>query len=348
MTDSLTKILFLADTHLGFDLPIHPRINRRRRGPDFFENFNRALEPALRGEVDLVVHGGDIFYRSRVPAVHVTGAFEPILKIAEQGTPVFIVPGNHERSRIPHSLFAKHPNIHIFDRPKTFTSNSRGATLSLSGFPYHRNDIRNYFKTLVDQTGIHQTEADVSILCIHQIVEGAKVGPRNYTFRTNSDVIKGREIPRGFAAVLCGHVHRAQVLSSDLSGKPLESPVLYPGAIERTSVAEKDEEKGYFIIRLAPSSRRGGSLLSYSFVRLPTRPMYDIPIDVIGLDNGALRSRLVKIISSLDPDGVVRVKVHGPFSEQTHPVLNAASLRSLAPPTMNIHLAHNVPSQPQR
>lgn len=42
----LTRILFVSDTHLGFDLPRKPRIARRRRGPDFFDNFNRALEPA--------------------------------------------------------------------------------------------------------------------------------------------------------------------------------------------------------------------------------------------------------------------------------------------------------------
>jgi DNA-3-methyladenine glycosylase len=40
------RILFLADTHLGFDLPERPRVDRRRRGPDFFANFVRALEPA--------------------------------------------------------------------------------------------------------------------------------------------------------------------------------------------------------------------------------------------------------------------------------------------------------------
>ena len=64
----MIRILFLADTHLGFDYPFRPRVQRRRRGPDFFRNFDLALQPAHRGEVDLVVHGGDIFYRSKIPA----------------------------------------------------------------------------------------------------------------------------------------------------------------------------------------------------------------------------------------------------------------------------------------
>ena len=67
MASSRLRVLLLADTHLGLDLPLRPRVDRRRRGPDFFANTARALEPALRGEVGLVVHGGDLLYRSHRP-----------------------------------------------------------------------------------------------------------------------------------------------------------------------------------------------------------------------------------------------------------------------------------------
>ncbi len=61
----MLRVLLLADTHLGFDLPWKPRVERRRRGPDFFANYRRALAPARRGEVDLVVHGGDVLFGSK-------------------------------------------------------------------------------------------------------------------------------------------------------------------------------------------------------------------------------------------------------------------------------------------
>ena len=115
------KVLFLSDTHLGFDMPFRPRVRKRRRGPDFFENFHRALEPALKREVDCVVHGGDILFRSKVPAALVEMAFHPLRKVAELGIPVFVVPGNHERSQIPYGLLASDPNIHIFDSPKSYS-----------------------------------------------------------------------------------------------------------------------------------------------------------------------------------------------------------------------------------
>ncbi|NIQ38626.1 MAG: hypothetical protein GTN81_08550, partial [Proteobacteria bacterium] len=342
------RILFLADTHLGIDLPLHPRVNRRRRGVDFFQNFNRALGPALNGEVDLVVHGGDLFYRSRIPTVHVTETFKPLLKVAERGTPIFIVPGNHERSKIPDSLFVRHPNIHVFDKPRTFLLEAKGAAISLSGFPYFRDGVRYHFKTLVDQTGHGQTKTDIALLCMHHIVEGAKVGPQDYTFKYAPDVIQGNDLPEGFAAVLAGHIHRAQTLTTDLSGNTLASPVLYPGSIERTSFAERYERKGYLVVHAVPSEKRGGSIVSRSFVDLPTRPMYAITLDVDGLDREALRSTLTGIISGLDSDGVVRIKVRGAISNDLLPMLHAEHLRSLAPPTMNIHLAQSFKSQPQR
>ena len=85
------RILFLSDTHLGFDLPFRPRIKRTRRGPDFFNNLDIALTPAHAGNVDCVVHGGDLFYRSKVPLQLVEMAFEPLLRAAQNGIPVYLV-----------------------------------------------------------------------------------------------------------------------------------------------------------------------------------------------------------------------------------------------------------------
>ena len=53
-----------------------------------------------------------------------------------------------------------------------------------------------------------------------------------------------------FLAVLSGHIHRFQVLTKDLWGRPIKIPILYPGSIERTSFAEKDEPKGYLKVEL--------------------------------------------------------------------------------------------------
>jgi hypothetical protein len=44
------RVLFVSDTHLGIDMPTRPRVTRRRRGEDFFRNFERALAVARGAE----------------------------------------------------------------------------------------------------------------------------------------------------------------------------------------------------------------------------------------------------------------------------------------------------------
>jgi hypothetical protein len=137
------RILLVADSHIGLDLPDRPRVVRRRRGDDFLANHAAALEPALRGEVDLVVHGGDVFHRPRVADGIAHRAYAPLLRVAEQGVPVLIVPGNHERSVLPHRRLLAHPRVHVFDRPRTFALDVAGRRVALAGFPYERRAVRS-------------------------------------------------------------------------------------------------------------------------------------------------------------------------------------------------------------
>lgn len=331
------KILFLADTHLGFDLPIKPRIERRRRGVDFFENYERALQPALNREVDLVVHGGDLFFRSRVHPKIVNDAFQPLIQIADLGVPVYIVPGNHERSKIPVSLLESHRSIHIFDKPKTCYFVKENTTLALAGFPYYKNGIRKDFQKIIRQTGFEKRKSDVRILCMHHIVEGARVGVQNYTFRHGDDVIAGKDIPAEFDLVCSGHIHRWQILTKDLRSQPLAAPVLYPGSIERTSFAERLEKKGYFIVEIIFPNDSENPKLQLKFHELPTRPMYVVEFDGDGMDLKSIGSILTDKLSDIESDAVVKIKFKSAVKNNAKLPTNQF-LRSIAPPTMNIEV----------
>jgi len=331
----IIRILFLADTHLGFDYAFRPRIERRRRGPEFFANFERALQPALEGRVDGVVHGGDILYRSKVPARLVAMAFEPLKTVAARGVPIYLVPGNHERSAIPHRHLAEHPQIHIFDRPRCFVLKKDNFALALSGFPFVRQGIRKGFLDQLDQTGWRDVEAAVHVLCIHQAVDGATVGPTGYQFRFAADVIDASDVPADFAAVLSGHIHRFQVLTRDLKGRPIDPLVFYPGSIERTSFAEKNEKKGYLILEFETDGS-GSGLKEWKFAELPVRPMIQLELRLPGMKSAELKSWIKARIKNMPADSIVKLKVSGTASREAMQVLHAASLRALAPPTMNI------------
>ncbi len=221
----MLRVLLFSDTHLGL-------------GEQHFSAYERAL--AFARDADLVVHAGDVFYRSSVKPGLVWRAFEPLQKL---GVPVFVVPGNHERSAIPYPLLAMHPRVYIFDRPRTFNLNVNGLDVAICGFPCIRSGVREALPEL-------EPRGDVRLLVLHPSVEGATVGPVNLMFRDGPDVIPRRAIPSHFHAVLAGHIHRHQVLS----GHP---PVFYAGATERTSSAELGEAKGCMTMDFDRSGLRG-------------------------------------------------------------------------------------------
>jgi DNA repair protein SbcD/Mre11 len=173
-----------------------------------------------------------------------------------------------DRSAIPFPLLAAHPGVHILDRPRTVSLKLRGVDVAVAGFPNERNLIRERFAGLLGKTGWDSVRSDLRLLCVHQSFEGATVGAVGYMFRRAPDVIPGRAIPRGFAAVLAGHIHRHQVLTSDLSGRPHAAPVFYPGSTERTSSAENGEEKGFVTLEFEPEPGGSGRLIGWRFHRL--------------------------------------------------------------------------------
>ncbi|MEE8397199.1 MAG: metallophosphoesterase [bacterium] len=335
----LVKILLLGDTHLGFDLPFRPRIQRRRRGQDFFANFQTALRPALEGEVDFVVHGGDLLFRSRVPAELVAMAFEPLKRVADAGVPVVLVPGNHERSRIPARLLAVHPLIHIFDEPGTFVAEARGMRVAFGGFPYFRQGVRRHFGGLVAQTGLLAQNADVRLLCMHHCFEGSTVGPNDFVFRGAPDVVRAADVPMGLAALLSGHIHRFQVLRRALNGGLLAAPVFYPGSVERTSFAEMGERKGYLVLEVAADGPPGGRVVRWQFRELPARPMVVKELQADGDGPHELNGKVLSAIAAAPPDAVLKMRIFGRPREEALALVSAPRLRGMAPPTMNVSVS---------
>ena len=326
----LLHLLFLADTHLGFDDPLRPRSRNPHRGPDFFETFHRALEVARAERADAVIHGGDLFYRSRVPDSLIDRAMAPFVELAEAGMPVFLLAGNHEWSSLPRTLFSLHDRIHVFNEPRTFRLTIGGIRIAIGGFPFVRERVRELFPRLVAATGLASEPSDVRLLCIHQLVEGARVGPSGHMFRGGEDVVRASDLPGEVAAILSGHVHRHQVLRTDLSGNPLSAPVIYPGSTERTSFAEIDETKGFVSLLIGPAEGPAGDLQSITFRALPARPMY-----IRTLDSGFLSTALARLRSSLadvDARGVLRIRV--PEDLASHYARIVAAVKAMVPPTI--------------
>ncbi len=329
------KLLFLSDTHLGFDYTENPRIDRRRRSDDFFANYRQALAMALKGEADLVVHAGDLFHRSRVPQSLISQAFAPLLEIAEQGIPVYMIPGNHERGFLPRSLFETHPNIHTFSYPRTFIFEN-SCRIALAGFPSQRKNIRSIFTSRVNSTGWQSVKADLTFLVLHQIIQGAAVGIQNYVFQNGPDIIRAQDIPP-VTAVLCGHIHTQQVLHHAPSDARLAAPVIFSGSTERTSFVERLETKGMYLFEFNDRSSFYQSIQT-SFIPLSSRPMIDLSIDENISPTDCLEL-LQWHASRLPANSIVRIRLEASQAHTLGPLLRIKTLRNIFPKSMNIQIS---------
>lgn len=324
----MIKIVATGDTHLGFDLPVKNKSNKPRQGEDFFANFRHISDFAINEKADILFHGGDLFYRTKVPQPIIHRVYDMLLEFAESGIPLIIVPGNHESSKLPESLLTQHKNIYIFDKPKTYYFEIKGCKLAFSGFPYLRGNIRDNIASTFES--IHPREDhDISFLCMHHAIEGATVGPGNFTFSKSEDTIQMRDIPENYSAVLSGHIHRRQIL-----WKNKKLPIVYPGSVERTSFAEQDETKGFYLLELQEQS--SWHIHKITAKKLPARPMYKFELNQQYDSQNDLLTWINDIISDLEPNAIVKIK---PENFDMLLGTNLNTIRDICPDNMIIEIS---------
>jgi DNA repair exonuclease SbcCD nuclease subunit len=206
----------------------------------------------------------------------------------------------------------------VFDRPRTVVLEAGGLRVAFAGFPYARA-VRARIPELLAAARCAEQQADLRVLCLHHCVEGATCSPHDYVFRTGEDVIRTADlVPGGFAMVLCGHVHRHQVLRP-----PGAPPIVYAGSVERTSFAEAEEVKGWVLLELDRDGAR------FEFHPLPARPMVILQLSLEGLSAETARQRLAEVIATTPGDAVVQFRLER-WPPPAASWLTAGALRALA------------------
>jgi DNA repair exonuclease SbcCD nuclease subunit len=325
----MIKFILCADTHLGFDYPINPRIDRRRRGKDFFRNFQKVLDFAVDEQADFVIHGGDFFFRSKLPEKIINIGYEMLLDFSKYNIPFILVPGNHERAQLPLSILLNTKNILIFDKPRTFTFTKNKTTIQIHGFPFVRDTIKEHFGSIIHGLMTNSSSEDIHILCMHQIVKSARL--ERYVFSHGENVIPHKMIPLDLDLIVSGHIHRAQIVQ--IRGLLKTVPVIYPGSVERTSFQEKNEDKGFYVLEC--DKRNSTFTWNADFHTLPTRAMITLDLDLINTDIEDVLHYLNEKIAVMDNNAILRLISHKPEIRER---LTASSLREIVPRTMNIKL----------
>jgi len=371
--ESPINFLHLSDTHCGVHYAVTPRNHQRRAyGESFFQKAAEVIETAItHHKVDFILHAGDFFNRSKPPSEVIDRAVQPFLRAANKGIPVYLLPGNHERSTLPLGLLTYHDMINLFVKPSSFWFEKNGLCIKITGFPNVRYNVQMKFRDILQRAWNncipkHHTQPHYSILLLHQLIEGARI--ENYIFRPGNNTISFDEIPSMLNYLACGHVHRFQFLSKpssivhstnqynliwqDCSNQmwhfdktqisppfSFKDPVIaYSGSLERVSLVERNEPKGYIIGKLYVSENGDRiQAAEYEFHPLPAVKMRYCVWDLSSESLGEYIEHALEELYTIIPDShsmhnaevrtistVFRIRINGgeAYSEEHQEKLN--------------------------
>ncbi len=255
-----------ADLHQGIDFSSSKfKKGVKQRSDDFLNNFKIIIERSERKDIDFLVIAGDIFDRSK-PKPLIKGIIIDKLTKLSQKKPVILIPGNHDKSKIEKGLLFLYPNLIIFNRPSIQEINIRGISISITGIPFIREDTLQVIERTITKS--LNKKGDFNILILHELVESCTVGIMNFEFtKTMKKVVPISLIDQKFDYIALGHVHKYQKIEKAIT------PIYYAGSVERTSVVESGEDKGYIINKVFLDDLTGIRKVIPSFVPLPNRQM---------------------------------------------------------------------------
>jgi DNA repair exonuclease SbcCD nuclease subunit len=267
------RFLALSDTHFGFETG-KTSDARKFTYEQMFLRTEELIEIAKREKVDAILHAGDVFNRSKPRKKVIKRAYDLIEEILRNDIGFYVVPGNHERSRLPESLLAFYPNSHFFAKLHVIEFENT----ILIGFPYTSKEYK-LLMNKIQKLALKFPDKQCIVLC-HQLFDGSSFGPHNFTFRKHHGAITRDELPDEVNLVVCGHIHKAQSLYGGL--------VVYPGSVERTSFVEIIEPKGYILLDVKNDG------IQVEFKTLQSNEMHVIEESIISneIDFTALESKI--------------------------------------------------------
>jgi DNA repair exonuclease SbcCD nuclease subunit len=102
----MLRLLHIADVHIGASMSSFGDAADARRGA-LFDAFRALPAIARRHEVHAVLVAGDLFDGPRPDAESRAAVAETFARLAEEGCPVFVVPGNHDSATLHHHPYSE-------------------------------------------------------------------------------------------------------------------------------------------------------------------------------------------------------------------------------------------------
>lgn len=290
----MTRLLHTADLHQG--LVTHSRPDPTTGLPSALLStarcWHRACEIAADQGVDVAVLAGDTFHTPNPDASSLNLFADGLRVLEENGIPILIVAGNHDRAAHPSrpsivELFRDPPGVHVSVRPEI---------VEIEGVRFATLPSVSRHLLMANRPGISREEADqavvdglcrvidqfrregADVLVGHWPVQGAVLGNERDIAIISEPVIPLGELEGPWAWVAMGHIHREQGLRVPRPD-PVGSALIgaYPGSVDRMNFGEESERKVALEVALegqgADSIPTAHELPARRFVTLsPTEP----------------------------------------------------------------------------
>ena len=278
----MTRVIHTGDTHVGY-AQYHSPVRRQ----DFLDAFAAVIDDAIEGEVDAVVHAGDLFHDRRPELADLMGTISVLRRLDDAGIPFLAVVGNHESTRGGQwlDLFERLGLATRLDDKPTVVGDT--ALYGLDHVPVSRRDDLDY--------AFADHDAEYAALVAHGLFE-----PFGYADWDTEEVLAESTV--GFDAMLLGDNHTPDSARVD------DTWVTYPGSTERASASER-EGRGYNLVAFDADAAGGDDRVEIRRRALDTRPFVFVEAD-LREGEGAARVREKVRQHDLD-DAVVLVDVTG-------------------------------------
>ena len=233
------RIVHFSDTHLGFnDLDVINEENINQREADFYDAFSQVVEQIKEIKPDYIIHTGDLFHRTSPSNRAITFALEQFKIINSLNIPFILIAGNHSTPRTNLSspilkIFENFENIYVSYNQEY--KKVEFEDIVFHCLPHMNDDTKALSQIEACEEGIIESKKNITMMhcsvgawyLMQEFGEWVYPTDKEYIFSKMDYVALGHW--HGFGSV----------------GK--YENVYYSGSIERTSLNDKRNSKGFIL-----------------------------------------------------------------------------------------------------
>lgn len=293
------RIAHLADSHLGYRAlgRTCPESGRNQRSVDVERSFMATIDDILRRQVDLIVHGGDLFHHTRPSWSTLRCFVRTMRRVEEAGIPTIVIGGNHDTPRLRTSgsvfglLELALPSIRFEAGYDVVEIPLKDLSLTVHAVPH--GSLTGPIPPMVVPDSRHR-----NLLITHGLTPGAQIlgGLRH---EPGEELLGAELLAHDLDYVALGHFH----IASDQGRN-----AWYAGSTERIGWGDEKVNPGYLVVTLGdPGAAPEVEVIPIA----PVRPMKTLhPIS--GEDRSAeeLAAAILDRLQALDqPEAMTRVEL---------------------------------------